>query len=93
MIDGIPLGLLNGIGVVGVVLIVGYLLATGRLITRSSHQDVLHDRDEWRAAHRISEVARQEEREHNLALQHEFGTTLTHFLQSIRQATGIRGED
>lgn len=32
--DGLPLALANGIGVVGVVLIVGWMLWTGRLYTR-----------------------------------------------------------
>ena len=32
----------------------------GRLVPRRAVEDVLHDRDEWRAAHRISEQARVE---------------------------------
>lgn len=60
MIEGVPFGALDGVGVVGVVLIVGWLLATGRLVTRNVHDDVRHDRDEWRASHRISESARAE---------------------------------
>lgn len=68
--DQALVGLLNGGGVVGVVLLVGWLNATGRLITRrevdrrdADHAremaDISHDRDEWRTAHRISETARQ----------------------------------
>ena len=71
MIEGIPVALLNGIGVVGVVLMVGWLVFTGRLVPRrfvddmrADHQreldDISHDRSEWRAAHRISEAARAE---------------------------------
>lgn len=60
MIEGIPVGALDGLGVVGVVLIVGWMLASGRLVTRREHDDLLHDRDEWRASHRISEAARAE---------------------------------
>jgi len=52
-------GILNGGGVVGVVLLVGWLIFTGRLVPRTTYEDVMHDRDEWRAAHRISETARQ----------------------------------
>lgn len=34
MVDGIPIGaIFNGVGVVGVVLVVGWMLATGRLAT------------------------------------------------------------
>jgi hypothetical protein len=51
--------LFNGVGVVGVVLLVGWLIWTGRLATRREIDDIMHDRDEWRAAHRISETARQ----------------------------------
>lgn len=62
--------LLNGVGVVGVVLLVGWLVWTGRLVPRPSVEelrasyerqleDAHHDRDEWRAGHRISETARQ----------------------------------
>jgi hypothetical protein len=72
--DSIPAGLANGVGVVAVVLLFGYglwrSLANGALATRrevelmrASYErqleDAHHDRDEWRAAHRISETARQ----------------------------------
>lgn len=30
----------------------------GNLVPRRTYDDVIHDRDEWRAAHRISETAR-----------------------------------
>lgn len=33
MIDGLPLDAVSGIGVVGVVIVVGWMIATGRLIT------------------------------------------------------------
>lgn len=35
------------------------LVISGFLIPRRTHKDIVHDRDEWRAAHRISETARQ----------------------------------
>lgn len=63
-------GILNGLGVVGVIVFGGWLVASGRLVTRrevdrrdTDHvreiTDIAHDRDEWRTAHRISETARQ----------------------------------
>lgn len=96
--EAIPIGALtNGIGVVGVILLVFWMIATGRLhIDRevqrmeSDHlreiQDIAHDRDEWRAAHRISEQARVEERENTRDLIDGFGTTLTGFLEGFRNA-------
>lgn len=46
MIDGIPVAAFaNGFGVVTVVLIVGWMVATGRLVTRREHEDVKAARD------------------------------------------------
>lgn len=60
MIDGISLLNLTPIGVICLVLAFPYLqLARGKLVPRSAVEDLIHDRDEWRAAHRISEQARQ----------------------------------
>jgi hypothetical protein len=87
--DAIPVGLVNGVGVVAVVLIFGYglwrALATGALITRREADDIAHDRDEWRAAHRISETARVEEREHNAALIEDVAKPVREFLLAARQ--------
>lgn len=58
MFDAIPPALFNGIGVVTVVLLVGWMIFTGRLVPRRTHDDIMHDRDEWRVAHRISEATR-----------------------------------
>lgn len=32
---------LNGVGVVGIVLLVGWLITTGRLVTRKNHEEVI----------------------------------------------------
>lgn len=59
MIDGIPVALLNGVGVVALLAVLYWLLATGRLVTRrevdsvqTTHAreltDVRADRDIWR---------------------------------------------
>jgi hypothetical protein len=70
-VDGIPLGSLTPIGALCLVLALPYLqLARGKLHPQSTIDrmtadharemaDISHDRDEWRAAHRISETARQ----------------------------------
>ena len=83
--DTLPPGLLNGIGVVAVVLFVGWMIWTGRLVTRRELDDIAHDRDEWRAAHRISETARVEEREHNAALVQDVARPVQEFLGAFRQ--------
>ena len=90
--DAIPPGLFNGIGVVGVVLVVAWMLWTGRLVTRREVDDIAHDRDEWRAAHRISETARVEEREHNAALIEDIAKPIQEFLRAFRQTAMARRE-
>lgn len=60
MIDGIPIQFL-GIGSGWLIVAVGVLgLLRGTVVPRRTYDDALHDRDEWRAAHRISESARAE---------------------------------
>lgn len=97
MLDGIPVNVADGIGVVAVVAIIGWLVITGRFVPRSTVQemrdqyqreldDIVHDRDEWRAAHRLSEQARLEEREQNRGLVEDLGATVTSFLAGFRRA-------
>lgn len=57
---GVPVGTLTPAGLLAVVIL---LIAMGRLVPRRTMEDVIHDRNEWRAAHRISETARQEQQE------------------------------
>ena len=87
MIEGIPVSLFDGIGVVGLCVLIVFGFTTGRLFGRRQYDEVAHDRDEWRAAHRISEQARLEEREQNQRLIDGFGATLTGFLSGFRKAT------
>lgn len=71
MSETIPEALLQGISTVGVVVLFGWLVWSGRLVPRTTVdklealyvrqiEDIDHDRTEWRAAHRISESARAE---------------------------------
>lgn len=60
MIEGIPV-VPAGLGAFGLMCMVAILV--GRLVPRRNIDDVLHDRDEWRAAHRISESARVEQQQ------------------------------
>lgn len=50
-------------GAVGLLVLVVLLVLTGRLIPRRTHEDVLADRDNWRAAFLESEAARKVEHE------------------------------
>jgi hypothetical protein len=95
-LDGLPLALANGIGVVGVVLIVGWLVWTGRLVPRATHDahvtllnerldDEQHEKAEWRTESRIKDQQIQELNEQNQMLR-AFGTTLNDFLQGLRRA-------
>jgi hypothetical protein len=63
---------------------------------RSDHtrelEDSNHDRDEWRTAHRLSEVARVEEREHNAALVEDIAKPVKEFLQAFRSKAAARRE-
>lgn len=70
MIEGIPLGTLGiGSGWALVALFVVYMIrgrlhpqaTIDRMVAEHARvlEDIAHDRDEWRAAHRISETARQ----------------------------------
>lgn len=57
---GLPVSTLTPAGLLAVVII---LIAMGRLVPRRTMEDVIHDRNEWRAAHRISETARIQDAE------------------------------
>lgn len=49
MIDGIPIGdIATGGGVIGLVVALFWMLATGRLATRREADDIRKDRDVWR---------------------------------------------
>lgn len=56
----------------------------GKLVPRSAVDDVIHDRDEWRASHRISEAAREVSAKQVTALL-EQGQTTEAFIKSLPQ--------
>lgn len=63
----VPMVTLDGLGIpasvltpAGLAALPYLLIAFGRLVPRRTLEDAIHDRDEWRAAHRISESARAE---------------------------------
>ncbi|NUR15554.1 MAG: hypothetical protein HOQ13_04500 [Dermatophilaceae bacterium] len=50
MLEGLPVDFLNGVGTVGVVVAVGWLVLTGKLVPRRTLEDARADRDSWRTA-------------------------------------------
>lgn len=72
-------------GVGAVVMLVCWLLFTGRLVTRRENDLVVHDRDEWRAESRLKDQQIQELSDQNDRLLKEIGPTLTKFLTDMRQ--------
>jgi hypothetical protein len=87
--------LANGVGVVGVVLIVGFLVWTGRLIPKATHdreiayltqriEDEQHHTAEWRTESRVKDQLHLELSEQNSQMLTAFGPTLTDFLRSLR---------
>lgn len=97
MLD-LPLPLAGG-GLAGLLVVVFFpyiQMARGRLVPRSTleaqeriHEreieDLCHDRDEWRTAHRLSEQGRGEERENTTVLVRELGIT-NDALRSLKEA-------
>lgn len=69
-------------GLSGLLALVVLLILTGRLVPRSTLQDVRDERDTWRAAHMESEAARQAEREQVTELL-ELSRTAGHVLTSL----------
>jgi len=57
MFDALPVDTIYNVS--GWVVAAG-LVVTGLLIPRRTYKDIVHDRDEWRTAHRISEQSRAE---------------------------------
>ena len=84
MLDAVPPGLLNGLGVVGVVLLVGWFVWTGRLVPRREVERVEHDRDEWRTESRIKD-AQIAEKDAQLLHMGEVGRQMRRVLTAVQQ--------
>lgn len=82
--DAIPLGLLDGIGVVGAAVLIVIGFATGRIFTRRQYDEVIHDRDEWRTESRIKD---QQIAEKDTQLRHlvEVGKTVEQLVRGLQQ--------
>ena len=60
-------------------------IVRGHLIPRQTHQDALHDRDEWRAESRIKDQQIREKDE-QLALVSEVGRTVNDIMRAVGAA-------
>lgn len=90
MIDSLPPGLFDGMGVVGVVLLVGWLIMTDRLVTRRRLEDQQHETNEWRTESRIKDqqIAVKDEQLQHLA---EVGRTIDMIMRALPRAADREG--
>lgn len=78
-------------GATALVALIVLFILTGRLVPRSTLQDMREERDTWRAAHTESEAARQAEREQVGELL-EMARIGTHLLGSLPRTHELHGE-
>ena len=89
-LDGLPPGLFEGIGVVGIVLLVFWLLWSGRLVTKRELDGVEHDRNEWRTESRIKDQQIQDQadqittKDAQLAHLAEVGRTVEAIMRALK---------
>lgn len=62
-LKGIPPEIFTGGGFASLVFLSVWLIFTGRLVPRSTHEETRSDRDAWRTAFETSEQARQKQAE------------------------------
>lgn len=88
--DYLPPGLLEGIGITGLVVALFWLLSSGRLTTRNVVDRIEHDRDEWRTESRIKDQQIQEQAEQiktkdtQLAHLAEVGRTVDAIMRALK---------
>lgn len=94
MIDGLPVSLLDGVGVVGVVVFVGWLIMTGRWVPRRTYEDQVDRANQWMAECRIKDqqIALKDEQlsEKDKQLGHmaEVGRTTQAIMSAIQKRAG-----
>lgn len=88
-IGGIPLGTLTPAGLLAIVIL---LIAFGKLVPRRTLEDVITDRNEWRAAHQVSEQARVELQQQVAELL-EHSRTMDSFLRALPIGVARSRED
>lgn len=76
----------NGVGVVTVVVILGWMLAKGHLYTKRQYDDAIHDRDEWRAESRLKD-AQIVEKDTQLRHLAEVGRVVHNIMAALQRST------
>lgn len=86
MMDAIPPGLLNGAGVIALLVGLFWMLASGRLFTRRQYDDKAHEANEWRAESRVkdAQIAEKDEQLRHLA---EVGNTVDAVMRAIQRGS------
>jgi hypothetical protein len=82
-VEALPAGFTEGIGVVGVVLLVFWLVWSGRLVTKRELDKAEHDRDEWRTESRIKDQQMQV-KDDQLAHLAEVGRTVDAIMRALK---------
>ena len=77
---------LEGIGVVGIVILIGWLIASGRLVTRREADKIEHDRDEWRAESRLKD-AQIAEKDRQLEHMGEVGRLVQDIMRALQRSS------
>lgn len=76
-----------GVGSGWAVVVLGVvMLMRGQIVPRKTHEDALHDRDQWRTESRIKDQTIADLTEQNADMLNAFGPTLTDFLEGLRRA-------
>lgn len=89
--EEIPFGLFDGLGVVGVVILVGWLIMTGRLVPRKTHEDSIHEANEWRTESRIKDQ-QIAEKDTQLRYMAEVGRTVDSIMRAMPHTAGRDGD-
>lgn len=82
---GLPAAVFTNGAAIGLLAAVAMLIFTGRLVPRSTLDDMRADRDNWRAAALAKEEARQVEAAQNHLVLNELAATVDRFISALPQ--------
>lgn len=87
-IFGLPAGVFLQGGAVGFLFVVLFMVYTGRLVPRSTVDDLRADRDNWRDTARSQAEARQVEADQSRLVLEELSATVDRFISSLPPPAG-----